>query len=82
MEIEIQLLSFLRHYLPKGSRGFTCKMQLNEAMTVADVFQKLHIPDEVTQKIMVIMVDGTNATEEQVLSDGDVLTVIPIAAGG
>lgn len=82
MEIEVKLLAFLRHYLPKGSKGFSCKLQFKGKMSVADVLNELRIPEEVTQNIMVIMINGVHAKTDQILSDGDVLTVLPFLAGG
>lgn len=82
MEIEVQLFAFLRFYLPKESKGFTCKMQLNEPMRVTDVLKELKMPDEVTQTITILMINGAHAEKDQILSDGDVLTVLPFAAGG
>ncbi len=82
MEIEIQLYAFLKHYLPKGTKGFSCNLQLNDGMTVLDVFKRLNISDEVIKNIMILMVNGIHAKKSQILSDGDVLTVLPIAAGG
>ncbi len=79
MEIEVELFAFLRFHLPKGTKGFNCKMQLNEKMSVADILKELKIPDEVTQ---IIMINGAHAEKNHILSDGDVLTVLPIAAGG
>ena len=82
MEIEVQLFAFLRRYLPKGSKGFTCKIQLNDPMSVIDVLKELKIPDEVIQSIMILMINGAYAKKDNILSDGDVLTVVPLAAGG
>ncbi len=82
MEIEVKLLAFLRQYLPKGSKRFTCRMQFNEPMSVADVLKELKVPDEAIQNIMMIMVNGAQAGKNQILSDGDVLTVLPFMAGG
>lgn len=82
MEIEIQLYAFLKHYLPDDSKGFACKMQIPKSATVYDALKELKIPDEVIKSIMIIMINGVHAKKNQILSDGDVLTVVPIAAGG
>ena len=82
MEIEVQLYAFLKHYLPIDSRGFANKMQIPKSVTVYDVLKELKIPDEVIERIMIIMINGVHANKNQILSDGDVLTVVPVAAGG
>lgn len=82
MEIEVQFFAFLRHYLPSGSADFSAKLHLDGPVTVADVFRKLEIPEDVVQSISILMVNGAHASKDRVLADGDVLTVLPVAAGG
>ena len=82
MEIEVQLYAFLKHYLPDESKGFAYKMQIPKSITVYDALKELKIPDEVIESIMIIMVNGVHAKKNQILSEGDVLTVVPVAAGG
>ena len=82
MEIEIQLYAFLKHYLPDESSDFTCKIQIPNSISVYHALKKLKIPDEVIERIMIIMINGVHAKKEQILSDGDILTVVPFAAGG
>ena len=82
MEIEVNLFAFLRRYLPKESNGSTCKMQLNEPMSITDVLKELGIPDEVTQTTIIFTVNGVQAERSQILSDGDALSVVPVASGG
>jgi sulfur carrier protein ThiS len=80
--IEIQLVAYLRHYLPKGAKGLSSSLQVPDRSSVEDVLKHLKVPDDVAERVMMILVNGTNATRERVLSDGDVLTVVPMVAGG
>ena len=82
MEIEVQLYAFLKRYLPDECKDFTYKMQIPKSVTVYEALKKLKMPDEVIEKIMIIMINGVHAKKDQKLSDGDVLTVVPVAAGG
>ena len=82
MEIEVKLFAFLRRYLPKESNGSTCKIQLNEPMSITDVLRELEIPDEVTRTTIIFTVNGAQAQRNRILSDGDSLSVVPIASGG
>jgi molybdopterin converting factor small subunit len=82
IEIEVELYAFLRNYLPKGSMGGTCKMQLNQPMSATDVLKELKVPNEVIQTVMIIMINRVQAEMDQLLYDGDVLSVIPFAPGG
>lgn len=83
MEIEVKLFTSLRDYLPEGSKGFTGKMRLSKPTSVTDVLSnELKMPDEVIQSIMILMVNGAHAQQDHILSDGDVLTILPVAGGG
>ncbi len=83
VEIEVKLFASLRDYLPEGSKGFTGKIHLTEPMSVTDVLSyELKMTDEVIQSIMILMVNDAHAQPDQILSDGDVLTALPIVTGG
>ncbi len=82
MEIEVKLFAFLRRYLPKGSQGVSVKMQLKEPVSIMDVLRELKVPDEAILATMILMINGVRAEKEQILADGDVLTVFPVASGG
>jgi molybdopterin converting factor small subunit len=79
MEIEVKLFATLRDYLPQGSDRFSCKMEVDEGTRVQDVLTRLKIPGEMPK---IILVNGTHGKKEQVLKEGDVLSVFPPVAGG
>ena len=79
MEIEVRLFATLRDCLPEGSNRFSCKMEIDGHTRVQDILLKLKIPDE-TPKI--ILLNGIRGKKDQVLKEGDVLSVFPPVAGG
>ena len=79
MEIEVKLFATLRDYLPQESDRFSCKMKVDEGTRVQDVLTRLKIPGEMPK---IILVNGTHGKKEQVLKEGDVLSVFPPVAGG
>ncbi len=79
MEIEVKLFATLRDYLPKGSSRFSCKMEVDGHTRIQDILLKLKIPDAIPK---IILVNGIHGTLEQVLKEGDVLSVFPPVAGG
>jgi len=79
MEIEVKLFATLRDYLPKGSSGFSCKMEVDSDIRVKDILSRLKIPEEMPK---IILVNGIHGKKEQILKDGDVLSVFPPVAGG
>ena len=79
MEIELKLFATLRDYLPKGSDRFSCKLKIEEHTRVRDILAKLRIPEDMPK---IILVNGVHGKGEQVLKEGDVLSVFPPVAGG
>ena len=79
MEIELKLFATLRDYLPKGSDRFSCKLKIEENTHVKDILAKLKIPEDMPK---IILVNGVHGKGEQVLKEGDVLSVFPPVAGG
>jgi len=83
VEIEVKLFASLRDYLPEGSKGFSGKIHLSDPMSIpAVISNELKMPDEVIQSIMLLMVNDAHAQSDQILSDGDVMTALPIVTGG
>jgi sulfur-carrier protein len=79
MEIEVKLFATLRDYLPKGSSRFSCKMEVDGSTRVQDILSQLKIPEEIPK---IILINGVHGKREQVLKDGDVLSIFPPVAGG
>jgi molybdopterin converting factor small subunit len=79
MHIEVKLFATLRDYLPKGSDRFSCKMETDGRTRVKDIVSRLGIPDEIPR---IILINGVHGKMEQVLKEGDVLSIFPPIAGG
>lgn len=79
MEIEVKLFATLRDYLPKGSGRFSCKIEVDDQTQVRQILTRLNIPEEMPK---IILVNGVHGKKEQVLKEGDVLSIFPPVAGG
>ncbi len=79
MKIEVKLFATLRDYLPKGSSLFSCTMDIGQGTRVDEVLSNLHIPEDLSK---IILVNGIHGKSDQILKDGDVLSVFPPVAGG
>jgi molybdopterin converting factor small subunit len=79
MKIEVKLFATLRDYLPKGSGLFSCTMDIAQGTQVDEVLSSLRIPDELSK---IILVNGIHGKGDQILKEGDVLSVFPPVAGG
>ncbi len=79
MDIEVKLFATLRDYLPKGSNRFSCRMEIDGHTRVKDIMSKLGIPDEIPK---IVLVNGVHGKADQILKEGDVLSIFPPVAGG
>ncbi len=79
MQIEVKLFATLRDYLPAGSDRFSCKLEIEGHTRVRDIVSRLKIPDEIPK---IILVNGIHGKMEQMLKEGDVLSIFPPIAGG
>ncbi len=80
MRINVRLLASFRQYLPphySDQGGFP--LQVADGALVGDALAALPIPPE---DLLTFLVNGRHATRDQVLHEGDVLSVFPAAGGG
>ncbi|HYR38299.1 MAG TPA: MoaD/ThiS family protein [Methylomirabilota bacterium] len=79
MKVEVQLFATLQPYLPPGAVGDQAFLELPDGSTVAQVQAALHIPDDFS---CLTVVNGHDASRDQVLTPGDVVAMFPPLAGG
>ncbi len=79
MKVELRLFASLRQYLPGESKNNEGTTRFRDGITVNGVLEDLGIPRE-TVKIMFL--NGTHATGDEVLREGDRLGIFPPVAGG
>ena len=79
MEIEVKLFATLSDYLPKESDRFSCKMSIDGHTRIQDILLRLNIPEEMPK---IILVNGVHGKNDQVLKEGDVVSIFPPVAGG
>jgi molybdopterin converting factor small subunit len=79
VKVAVHLTATLRAYLPPGTRGDSVVLDLPDGATVDQVVHSLRIPPSMER---LTVVNGLDATPDQPLADGDVLSVFPPLAGG
>jgi sulfur carrier protein ThiS len=80
MQITVRLLASYRQYLPEvhdAQAGYP--FDTPSGVQVADVLTQLPIPQE---EPFTFFVNGRHATRDQVLQEGDILSVFPAVGGG
>lgn len=79
MKVAVHLTATLRGYLPAGTLGDGVVLDVPEGTTVDQVVHSLRIPAELER---LTVVNGRDAAPDQLLAEGDVLSVFPPLAGG
>ncbi len=79
MNIEVKLFANFREYLPPGSKGYGCNLEIEEGTTIAEVLRRLQIPDSIP---LIALVNGLHRSPDDALGAGDVLSIFPPVAGG
>jgi sulfur-carrier protein len=79
MKVEVRLFALLERYLPAGAQGDAVSLEVPAGTTVRDLVASLKIPSDLS---CVTVINGRDASPEQVLAPGDVLSMFPPLAGG
>jgi molybdopterin converting factor small subunit len=79
LKVEVCLTATLAVYLPPGTRGDSAVLDVPPGATVADVLRRLKIPPDLDA---LTVINGRDASPEQALAEGDILSVFPPLAGG
>jgi sulfur carrier protein ThiS len=80
MQINVNIYSYLRYYLPGQEKLFReKKWDMPEGATVSHVLEKLKLPKEV--RIMVLL-NNNSVDQKAALHEGDVVHILPMMMGG
>lgn len=79
MKVQVQLLATLTGYLPATSRDHGATLDVPDGSTIRDVIQRLGIPEDIAT---ITLVNGHDASSEQILNEGDTVSMFPPLAGG
>ncbi len=80
MNVEVRLFATLRKHLPDGSSRTSAHLDLPAGTSIADVLDRLGIPQAAA---FLILVDGLyEADRSRRLEDGCALSIWPPVAGG
>jgi sulfur carrier protein ThiS len=79
MKLTVKLFATFKAYLPGDISGHTCAIEFDANPTVEEVLNQLRIPEGDHK---VVLVNGTMTNADQVLREGDVISVFPPIAGG
>lgn len=79
MKVQVCLFATLTPYLPRGGEGDSVTLDVPYRTTVRQVVESLRIPGDLD---CLRVVNGHDAAPDQVLADGDVLSLFPPLSGG
>jgi molybdopterin converting factor small subunit len=79
MKIKLKLFATFREFLPEKNDGHSSELELNPGTRVENVIDTLHLPKDIPK---IILINGIQKTSEEILQDGDTLSIFPPIAGG
>jgi molybdopterin converting factor small subunit len=79
MEVEVHLYATLAKYLPEGAANRACRLELAEGEGIAEILERLSIPEA---SVKLIFVNGVHAARGAGLSEGDRVGLFPPVGGG
>ena len=79
MKIQVALFATLSKYLPAGAQNRRAVSEVKDGATVRDILSQLGVPPELPN---ILLVEGRQAPETTVLTEGQTLSVFPPLAGG
>lgn len=79
MKVKLKLFATFREYLPEGNDGHSIMLELAENTSVESVLMQMKLPAHIPK---IILINGLQKTANEVLHEGDTLSVFPPIAGG
>ena len=79
MTVTLRLFATFRAFLPHGAIRSGLQMEVNEHDNVRALMKLLCVPDDLPK---IVLVNGQHASEDRLLTDGDVVSVFPPLIGG
>ncbi len=79
MKVRLKLFAVFRRYLPPGTKGNACDVEVPEGTQVSDLLSQFGLSEKESRTILV---NGRDAGPDRVLQDGDVVAAFPTMAGG
>ena len=80
MKIKIKLLTQMKQYLPDSDLpGHTRSVEVKEGTVIREVLSELGIPEDTPK---VILLNDRQGKLDDILKEGDTITVVPPVGGG
>jgi molybdopterin converting factor small subunit len=79
MKVTVRLFATFRDWSPTHAAQWSFDMEVDKHETVQGLIKTLSLPDELPR---IILVNGTFASEDSHLHEGDIVSVFPPLIGG
>jgi molybdopterin synthase sulfur carrier subunit len=77
--VTVRLFAMFRDFLPQHAMRSGLQMDVHEHDTVQALMKALGVPDDLPK---IVLVNGQHASENSLLTDGDIVSVFPPLIGG
>jgi molybdopterin converting factor small subunit len=79
LKVEVKLFSGLEEYMPGIKIGQPVLVEINDHFNGRALLEALGIPEKI---VFTMMVNGVHKNPDEMLSDGDRVTIFPPIGGG
>lgn len=79
MKVEVRLFSGLEEYVPGTKFGQPLLVEITDNFSGRALLKKLDIPEKM---VFTILVNGVHKNPDEILSDGDRISIFPPVGGG
>jgi sulfur-carrier protein len=79
MIVTVRLFATFRDFLPQDTIRSGLRLDVREHDTVRTLMKLLSVPDDLPR---IVLVNGQHASEDRLLTDGDMVSVFPPLIGG
>jgi molybdopterin converting factor small subunit len=79
VKVTVRLFATFRDFLPQHAVRSSLCIEVDERESVQGLLNALSVPDDLPK---IVLINGLYASEESLLTDGDVVSVFPPLVGG
>jgi molybdopterin converting factor small subunit len=79
VKVTVRLFATFRDFLPQHAVRSSLCIEVDERQSVQGLLHGLCVPDDLPR---IVLINGFYASEESLLTDGDVVSVFPPLVGG
>jgi molybdopterin converting factor small subunit len=78
MKVKVRVFGYLRNYISSNTKEI--EVEIDQQSDLLDLFEFLGIPEKELE-FNILLINGRNFPKHKKLSEGDIVSIIPLADG-